>query len=672
MLAKDKRHISIEARIGLGFLFTIALMMALTGVGLDYVQRADIRLKNIVEKNNVKTEMAQIMQRTVRERALSMHSIAVLNDDFLRDEEYQHFLNSGNEFLHAREILTSLIVAPEEKKILSKISLWMNQTQPEVRKVMDMGLAGDTNNIFEQIRNRAMPKQRLINEQMDALIQFQRSQTLAAVREAEASSVYARNVMLLLGGLATLITIFIATYVSKRVAKQALSLEYQALHDELTDLPNRTLFQDRLEQAIRNAQRAGNSFAIILMDLDRFKEVNDTLGHNVGDLLLKEVGRRLIETVRACDTVARLGGDEYVFILESLPEQYIVGVAEKILKALEPPFLLDGEVVDLSASLGIARFPEDGNDAVTLTRRADLAMYSAKHEHSGFAIFSAEQEHSSRSDLALKSELRHAIEQDELVLYYQPKIDHITGSVMGVEALVRWQHPKRGFLPPDLFIQAAEQTGLIGQLTRWVLAKALAQCAAFHEAGMSINIAVNLSARNLHDKHLALEIAELLSQASIKPSCLILEITESAVMDDPVFAADILNQLDQMGVTLAIDDFGTGYSSLAYLSKLPVDEIKIDKSFVLDMMNDKHAAVIVRSTIDLGHNLGLKVVAEGVETQQVWDTLTQWGCDTAQGFYMSKPLPADQLMQWLRDSVWAQDKPLMQPPTPFHRSRKHS
>jgi len=459
--------------------------------------------------------------------------------------------------------------------------------------------------------------------------------------------------MLLLGGLACALTILTAVYVSKRVTKQAIMLEHQALHDELTGLPNRTLFQDRLEQAIKIAQRAGSSFAIVLMDIDRFKEVNDTLGHNAGDLVLIEVGRRLKDTVRIADTVARLGGDEYVIILESLSEQYIESVAEKIRKALDRPFVLDGEVVDISASLGVARFPDHGSDAVTLIRRADMAMYAAKHEHSGFAIYSEAHEHSSRTDLAFKSELRQAIDQNELILYYQPKIDRLTGKVMGIEALVRWQHPKRGFLPPDQFITAAEQTGLMGPLTRWVLTKALTECAQLHQAGIFIGVAVNLSARNLHDRQLPSEIANLLSSTRVDPAYLVLEITETAVMDDPVFALEILDQLDKMGVTLAIDDFGTGYSSLAYLSKLPVDEIKIDKSFVIDMMNDTQASVIVRSIIDLGHNLGLKVVAEGVETQQIWDTLTQWGCDIAQGYYMSRPLPRDQLMHWLKESNWA-------------------
>lgn len=634
----------------------VILMMALAGVGVNHINSADARLKNIVERNNVKIAMAQIMQRSLRERALSMHIVAVLDDPFLKDDEYQRFITFGSEYMQARNILAGLVVSPEEKTVLATISRLVLDTQPEVQRVMNLGLEGKNPAIFDQIRNVTMPKQRQISEQVDVLIRLQQSQTQAAVKVAETSSRNARNVMLWLGGLASLLTVLIAAFVSQRVTKQAHILEHQALHDELTDLANRTLFQDRLDQAIKKAQRDGRSFAIILMDLDRFKEVNDTLGHDVGDLLLKEVGQRLKKTVRDSDTVARLGGDEYVIILESPTMQYVERVAGKIIKALDRPFALDGVVLDISASLGIARFPEHGNDAITMTRHADVAMYAAKHAHTGFAIYSEVQEHSSRTDLALKSELRQAIEYDELILYYQPKINHATGSVMGVEALVRWQHPKRGFMQPDLFIPAAEQTGLIGPLTRWVLAKALLHCAALHQAGIAISVAVNLSARNLHDKQLVADIASLLADAQIDPSFLVLEITESAVMDDPAYALEILNQLDKMGVTLAIDDFGTGYSSLAYLSKLPVDEIKIDKSFVLDMMTDRYAAVIVRSTIDLGHNLGLKVVAEGVENQQVWNTLTQWGCDVAQGYYMSQPLSADMLMQWLAESSWGPSK----------------
>jgi len=649
-----KRAMGIGARINWGFTFTIALMLTLTGVGLTHIYSADTQLKNIVEKNNVKAEMAQIMQSALRERALNMHIIAVLTDPFLKDEVYQRFNVLGGEYTRARQSLEQLANSPQEKKVLAKIKHLTRQAQPVVEKVMEMGLAGNDPQMFELIRNQTMPMQNLISEQVDALIQYQQVQTATAVREADSLSVQARNVMLFIGGLASLVTLLIAIFVSRRVTGQAHALEYQALHDELTSLPNRALFQDYLQKAIKNAHRMHSIFAIVLMDLDRFKEVNDTLGHNAGDLLLIEVGRRLKETVRDVDVVARLGGDEYVILLENQSEQAVERVVEKIRKVLEHPFKLGGELVDISASLGIACYPEHGNDAVTLTRRADLAMYAAKQEHSGFAMYAESQEHSSRATLTLRSELRHAIEHNELVLHYQPKIDHHTGLVMGVEALVRWQHPKRGFLPPDQFIPDAEQTGLIGSLTRWVLTKAIFQCAALHKAGIKIGMAVNFSARNLHDKHLTFEIASLLARAGLRPDYLVLEITESAVMADPVFGLEILNQFDEMGVTLAIDDFGTGYSSLSYLSKLPMNEIKIDKSFVLNMMRDPQASVIVKSTIELGHNLGLKVVAEGVETLEVWDRLTQWGCDSSQGYYMSRPLPEEKLMQWLEESRWSQ------------------
>jgi len=279
-------------------------------------------------------------------------------------------------------------------------------------------------------------------------------------------------------------------------------------------------------------------------------------------------------------------------------------------------------------------------------------MYAAKRSQSGYEVYSDTQEQSTRADLAFKSELLQAINRDELVLYFQPKIELGTSKVTSVEALVRWQHPQRGFLSPDLFVPMAEQTGLIDQLTVWVLKKAMLQCTEFNNAGMDITVAVNLSARSLHDFRLPGEIARMLFEGKIRPSMLVLEITESAVMSNPAEALEVLQILDKMGVSLSIDDFGTGYSSLAYLTKLPVDEIKIDKSFVLEMVLEKHAAVIVRSTIELGHNLGKKVVAEGVETREIWNLLSALGCDTAQGYYMSKPLPADKLMQWLRESQW--------------------
>ena len=406
-----KRPLSIGARINLGFALTMALMVALASVGITHNQMADKRLKNIVEKNNVKTEMAQVMQSALRERALNMHIIAVLTDDFLKDEVYQRFNALGGEYTRARQVLEQLADAPEEKAVLANIKRLTRQAQPEVENVMEMGLEGNDAGIFELIRNQTMPMQKMISDQVDTLIQFQREQTTAAVRDAEKLSIQARNIMLLLGGMACTLALLIAVFVSRQVTRQANALEHQAMHDELTHLPNRALFQARLQQAIRNAHRQNGCFSIILLDLDRFKEVNDTLGHDAGDLLLVEVGRRLKETVRSIDTVARLGGDEYVIILEALAEFAVQRVAEKIHKVLAHPFTLAGENVTISASLGIANFPLHGRDAVMLTRHADMAMYAAKHERSRIAIYSPSLEQYMPTQLAGKTELHQAIEQ---------------------------------------------------------------------------------------------------------------------------------------------------------------------------------------------------------------------------------------------------------------------
>lgn len=434
---------------------------------------------------------------------------------------------------------------------------------------------------------------------------------------------------------------------------QAAVLEYQALHDSLTDLPNRTLLYDRLQQAILSGHRQNRLLALLLMDLDRFKDVNDTLGHHYGDTLLQQVGQRLRGALRESDTVARLGGDEFAILLSALADvKDVVLVAGKILQALEAPFILEGHILDIGASIGIALFPDHGEYADLLIQRADVAMYLAKEAGGGYAVYSSEQDQNSPRRLALRGELRHAIENGDLFLLYQPKIKLQTSHVIGVEALVRWRHPRLGIIPPDQFITLAEHTGLIKPLTLWVLNAALSQCAQWRQAGLELSVAVNLSARNLQDPQVPDQIRDLLETWKVDPSQLELEITESVIMADPARAMEILTRLSGMGVRLSIDDFGTGYSSLGYLKKLPVDEIKIDKSFVKEMATDGDDTVIVRSIIDLAHNLGLQVIAEGVEDQETWDALVILGSDAAQGYFMSRPIPADELTRWLRDSPW--------------------
>jgi diguanylate cyclase (GGDEF)-like protein len=437
---------------------------------------------------------------------------------------------------------------------------------------------------------------------------------------------------------------------SKALRHQAEVNEHQALHDSLTDLPNRTLFHDRVHQALTSARREHVPVAVMIMDLDRFKEVNDTLGHASGDELLKQVGLRLSESLRESDTVARLGGDEFGVLLPKVVDaEAAVAVARKLRTTLEEPFTIHGLALQMEASVGIALYPDHGGDVQSLLQRADVAMYVAKEHPAGCEVYTRERDDYSPDRLTLLTELRRAIDRGELVLHYQPKADLRTGEIHGVEALVRWLHPERGMIPPDEFIPPAQKTGVIGPLTMFVLDEALRQCRTWSLQGLELCVAVNLSTRNLLDLHLPEAVGELLARWEIPARLLELEITESTILADPVRAMQILSRLDEMGIRLAIDDFGTGYSSLAYLKRLPVDELKIDKSFILGMDESENDEVIVRSTIDLGRNLGLRVVAEGVESAKAWSRLSQLGCNTAQGYYLSRPVPADELTQWLAD-----------------------
>jgi diguanylate cyclase (GGDEF)-like protein/PAS domain S-box-containing protein len=439
--------------------------------------------------------------------------------------------------------------------------------------------------------------------------------------------------------------------ISGRKVREA-ELEHQVLHDVLTGLPNRTLLQDRLRQAIRLGRRQNLPFALFLMDLDRFKEVNDTFGHACGDLLLNQVASRLSGELRASDTIARLGGDEFAIILPGIEQpEGAENAARKLVNALNQTFEVNGEKLHVGGSIGIVLFPDHGRDSDTLLRRADVAMYSAKRAGGGFAFYTLEQDDNSASRLALIADLRYGIDHGQLVLHYQPKVDLASGVVLGVEALVRWEHPEHGLLTPERFLPLAEHTGLIEPLGRWVLNEAIRQVRAWKDEGLATKVAVNLSVRSLHDRELPQVLAEMLERHGVEASLLQVEITESTLMADPELATEITGRLAEMGVQLAIDDFGTGYSSLAYVRRLQAREIKIDKSFVLEMAKAKNDAVIVQSTIELGRNLGLRVVAEGVEDQETWDMLLASGCEVAQGFMVSRPLPADEIMVHLRSAA---------------------
>jgi diguanylate cyclase (GGDEF)-like protein len=435
---------------------------------------------------------------------------------------------------------------------------------------------------------------------------------------------------------------------------QTAALEFKAhhemTHDTLTGLPNRILLHDRVAQAIHRAKRDGGRLALLVLDVDRFKEINESLGHFNGDRLLKQLAVRLTGVIRASDTLARLGGDEFAFLVPNVvSDADVQKVVRTIQKAMDAPFSLEKLTLDVRASIGAAIFPEHGQDVDTLMQLADVAMYAAKQDNQGFVIFNSKLSMASPQRLTLMGELRQAIESDELMMYYQPKFDNGCNRVTEVEALVRWQHPQHGLMQPAAFIPLAERTGLIKQLSIWVLKTVLQQSSRWRASGLEIAVSVNLSAQDLLDPELPDIIAGLLAQHDVPAKQLVLEITETSVMADPDRSLEILNRIAGLGVRISIDDFGTGYSSLAYLRKLPVTEIKIDRSFVMEMLDNPGDEAIVQATIGLAQSLGLDVVAEGVENDATMVRLKSMGCNLLQGYHISRPMAAMDFPQWQSD-----------------------
>jgi diguanylate cyclase (GGDEF)-like protein len=441
---------------------------------------------------------------------------------------------------------------------------------------------------------------------------------------------------------------------AEQLRTQAERAQHDAMHDPLTSLPNRTLFRDRAHQAILASGRNGHQTALLLIDLDRFKEINDTLGHQSGDLLLREIGPRIRKLLRAADTVARFGGDEFGILLPEVPgPAAAVDVARAVHRALEEPFAVQGLTLDVEASIGIALHPLHAADFEELMQHADVAMYQAKGKRSGYEVYVPSDDDSDASRLKLAGELRQAAQRGELVMHYQPKADLATGRIVGAEALMRWRHPRHGLMAPDRFIPLAERSGLIRTLTIFAARTALRQCREWLDEGHELTVSVNLSTRDLIDVHLPDEIGRLLSRTGVPASLLELEITESVIMADPMRARGVVARLREMGVKVAIDDFGSGYSSLGYLKRLPVNDLKIDKSFVINMIDDPGDNIIVQSTIDLAHNLGLSVIAEGVENEEIWRRLRALGCDVAQGWLIGRPIPAAEFGTWMRRGTFA-------------------
>ncbi len=447
-----------------------------------------------------------------------------------------------------------------------------------------------------------------------------------------------------------------------RVKERTIKLEklnsqisYQALHDPLTGLANRTLVIERLNQAIEYAARNNKRLAVFILDLNNFKDINDTLGHPEGDIILKQVASRIPDALRSSDTIGRLGGDEFAVVLPDIDQSHAIEVAKKIIHILKPGFELRSHIIDINASIGIAIYPEHGDDQTALIRHADVAMYESKRRGHGFSIYNAEFDIHTPWRLALMADLRQAIEEDRLELYYQPQLDLHNNRIYGVEALLRWDHEIQGQIPPDQFIYIAENSELIQPLTRWVLKQSMMQWRIWKDQGVDIHLSINISARNLNDSKLARKLDELIKLYQVTKENIKLEFTESALMANPDAVLDLMQDENLNGISYSIDDFGTGYSSLSYLKNLPVNEVKIDKSFVRLMDSNDDDESIVNSVIDLAHNLGHKVVAEGVETDSVMCMLKKRGCDSVQGYLLSHPVSAKEIPELFNEYNQAND-----------------
>ena len=644
---------TLMLRVGVGFVLVLLMMIASTAVGLLRLADANQRMRQIVDQANVSNELVYRMKDALRERAILMHSISLLKDRFDQEELLLKYSQYGSGFVEARTRLLTIATDAESLAVLDDMRKLTMEAQPLAAQALEMALRGKQAAAQELIRQRVSGVQNAILLNVSKLQRIQQERLGKAVEEVELGYRGTRLLMLVLGGVAGALGIGIAVFVLGNTRRQAGMLRHQAMYDALTDLPNRTLWADRLDWMLRLAAREKLSFAVLLIDLDRFKEINDTLGHAVGDEVLRQTASRWRTCLRESDTIARLGGDEFAVLLPTANTMDgAIEVARKIIQTMSTPVVIGQRNLDVSLSIGIALYPAHGENSEILQRRADSAMYVAKRTQSGYRVFSEDLSADEEGRLTMQSDLKRAIDAAEFFLHYQPKIDFEQSLVKGVEALVRWQHPEKGLIMPDRFIPLAEKTGLIKPLTNDILKMALKQCRAWQEAGLDLTVAVNISAISVQDPDFPDQIGRLLTQYQLHPNRLELEVTESAVMTDPARAIDCIRRLAETGILVSIDDFGTGYSSMTNLKDFMVAKIKIDRSFVKDMATRHSDDVIVRSTIELGHNLGLKVVAEGVEDKAAWERLKSLGCDSAQGYYMSRPLSPDAFLDWLNKSPW--------------------
>jgi diguanylate cyclase (GGDEF)-like protein len=633
-----------------GFVTQLLLILFVTAIGLQQLEVTTGNLRTVVDVHMRKQNLTKAMVIAARERTLIMFMLTRIDDPFERDALIMQIDQKGAEYVTARQALMGLPLSDREGELIARQRQLIAFAQPIQQQIVDLISAGRIQEAEDLVIRKAIPAQNNVMAVLSQLDAETQQVALAASEKAHEAHRVARIWMLVLSGAALLVGLFVAAVVLRYTNRVSREREHLAIHDTLTGLPNRMLFTDRLEQALLRAKRLGTLVGVMFIDLDRFKRVNDTLGHASGDQLICGVARRLRAAARAGDIVARLGGDEFVVVISDVAKaSQILRVAEKMLAVMDAPYRIAGRELFCSCSIGISVYPSDGHDVDSLLKNADTAMYHAKNTGSNcFQLYDAAMNALASERLQLETDLHYAQERGELVFHYQPQLDLESGRLHAVEALIRWNHPDRGLLGPDTFLKLLEETGAIVGVGRTLLLAGCRQTASWHAAGFDdLCLAVNVSGKEFWHESLIANVSAALTQSGLPPRCLQLELTEGIFMEDVDAAADRIRALKALGIAVAVDDFGTGYSSLAHLKRFPFDTLKIDRYFVRDIRNAPANEALVSSILALCKGLDLGTVAEGVEDRAQLETLRGLGCRVVQGHFISRPIPAEQIVALL-------------------------
>lgn len=650
---KISPQISLKFSVVAGFAVILFLAATLAVLGLLRIAESNRQVERIVSQNNVKSELIHRMKNALRERMTLSQLMPQFQDEFNQNATYVRFSQFGAEFATARAAFEEMPLSPEEKEILTRIRQLALQAQPFVTEALEFAMKGNTVSANNIVEGHIIDIQKLLSLELDKLLELQRLATGVAVNDAGQAFEKTRLHMLLLGSLAIGLGLLITPMVIRKANSQAQALQQQAMFDSLTNLPNHMLFTDRLRHAILMARHEQRSFGLFVIHVDHFQTIHERFGNATGDQVLQFVAACIQSCLNESDTLARIEGEKFGVLRMNMNDpDDAIEIVKKIRATISEPFEISNRRLKLAASVGVAMFPYHGDDSGTLFLAANTALEVAQGTPRGYRIFSADMAQGADDRIALLAELRHAIESDEFILHYQPKIDFKIGQINGVEALVRWAHPTEGLLLPERFIPLAEQTGLIKPLTLRVFRTALRQHKEWSQTGHYLPMSVKIPAASLQDPEFPQQIADSLKEHNLQANHFEIEIKESDIIANLEPAMAVIRRFHELGFEVAIGDFGSGQSPMSHLTELVVASIKLNKSLVTDMTTSRGGAMMMRTTVKLGHSLGFKVVANGVEDQNSWDTLKGFGCDAAQGFYMSHPLPPRELMNWVHTSQW--------------------